>query len=91
VSAEGGFTSTAIERRYDQFVADNWGEIDIPRLCEVMWNAGARAAIESSREFSGIGPTLAEIEGRLQRLEQLWRSFGETEAASAYWRTNAGT
>jgi len=85
------FTSPAIERRYDQFVADNWGEIDIPRLCEVMWNAGARAAIESSREFSDIGPKLARIEERVQMLEKLWRSFGETEAASAYWRTNAGT
>jgi len=88
VSGEGGFTSTAIERRYAQFLADNWGEIDIPRLCEVMWNAGARAAIESSREFSDIGPTLGRLESRVRKLEQLWRSFGESEAGSAYWRSN---
>jgi hypothetical protein len=86
---EAGFTSAVIERRYNQYLADNWGEVDIPRLCEVMWNAGARAAIESSREFSDIGPMMGRIEARLQRLERLWHSFAEHEVedGSPLWRT----
>jgi hypothetical protein len=75
----------AVERRYREFVQSSWGELDIPRLCEVMWNAGGRAALDASREFSDIGPTLSGIDQRVHRLLEMWRRMAaDDEQQRAY-------
>ena len=68
MTTDTGFTYPEIEKRYRQYMADMHGELDIPRLCEVMWFAGGRHALAASVEFADIVPMLRQIETKAARL-----------------------
>lgn len=73
-----GFTQEAVRQRFNQYMADNHGDLtDIPRLCEVMYSAGGRAAIAASTEVSDLVPLLQKIERRTARLRAIFEGFGE--------------
>jgi hypothetical protein len=75
----GGFTMPEVEKRYRQFVEETWGELDIPRLCEVMVSFGGRLTLDASREFSDIGPMLQRVDERVHRLLELWQRMAADE------------
>jgi len=62
VAVPGGFTRPQVEARYERYVREHFGEIDIPSLCEVMWSSGGREMKDTMVEFSDILP--------------MWREFG---------------
>jgi hypothetical protein len=73
-----GFMQPEVERRYAQYMADMHGDVsDLPRLCEVMWNAGGRHALMASREVADIVPLLGQLERRTARLRAIFESFAD--------------
>ena len=66
-----GFTDPEVEARYRRFLQDNWGEIDIPRLCEVFANFGGRRAVEAMVVFSDLPPLVRRIEQSCARIRSL--------------------
>lgn len=68
---EGAFVQAEVEKRYQQYLADHHGEVDVPRLCEVMWNAGGRQAIFAMTSFGDILPLISRIESRIVGLRSL--------------------
>ena len=66
-----GFTRDEIEQRYERYAREHHGEIDIPGLCETMWNSGERRAIEAMTEFSDLLPQVGRIELRVRAIRRL--------------------
>ncbi len=67
-----GFTQPQVERRYIQYLEDNHGDLsDLPRLCEVMANFGARCAMENMVIFSDIMPQLSRIEKQIRYIRSM--------------------
>ncbi len=60
-----------VEKRYQQYMQDCHGELDIERLCSVMWNAGGRHAIMAMTQFGDILPMIGRIESRIVNLRSL--------------------
>lgn len=61
----------AAEAAYKQYLTSNFGDLSNTReLAQVLFNAGARTAIQASVEFN-------DIEGRLSRLEQRTHALGQ--------------
>jgi hypothetical protein len=74
--AVSSFVQPAVERRYKQFLEDNHGDIThIERLCEVMFNAGARHAITAMTQMSDVIPLINRVEGRIVQLRELIESL----------------
>ena len=65
-----GFTNPEVEARYRRFLEDNRGEIDIPRLSEVMWNASGRVTLKATVQMSDLLPELWRMEQSLNRIER---------------------
>lgn len=75
------FTSPEAEKRYILYLQDHAGEIDIPRLAQVMFNAGGRNAIFSMSQLADILPMINRIEGRIVQLRSLLESLTQDDAA----------
>jgi hypothetical protein len=71
VGAEPAFVRPQVERRYQQYLADEHGHVDLGLLCEVMWSAGGREAIQEMTRFGDILPLTARIHDRLLAVESL--------------------
>ncbi len=78
--ADDGWTLPYVQQRYEQFAKEHHGEIDIARLCEVMYCAGGRSAVQAMTEVSDISSWLARIESRVARLHQLLEDFSSDES-----------
>lgn len=92
VVVPGGFTRPQVEARYEQYVREHFGEIDIPSLCEVMWSAGGREMKDALVEFSNMLPMLRDFEKRCARLETVLRGvleLGHDERAYTWALSNA--
>jgi hypothetical protein len=88
----GGFTRAQVAARYEQYVREHFGELDIPSLCEVMWSAGGREMKDTMVEFSDMLPMLRDFEKRCARLEAVLRGvleLGHDERAYAWAMSNA--
>ncbi len=71
-AVESRFRQPEVERRFQQYMEDHGGDVtDLPRICEVFWNAGGRSAIAAMAEMSDILPLLGRIESRLVKLRSL--------------------
>lgn len=76
---ETGWVQPEVEKRYLQFLQDHHGEIDIPRLCNVMWNAGGRQAVYAMTQFADILPMIGRIESRVVSLRALLESMTQDD------------
>ena len=70
-----GFTRAEVQARYERYAREHHGEIDMPGLCETMWNAGERHAIQAMTEFSDILPRISHIEVRVHAIRRLLLSI----------------
>lgn len=50
---------------YEKFMRDHHGEIELPLLCETMWNAGAQQAVRAMMSFSDVPDLLGRLEDRM--------------------------
>ncbi len=92
VAVPGGFTRAQVAARYEQYVREHFGEINIPSLCEVMWSAGGREMKDALVEFSDMLPMLRDFEKRCARLEAVLRGvldLGHDERAYTWAMSNA--
>jgi hypothetical protein len=94
IAVPGGFTRAQVGARYEQYVREHFGELDIPSLCEVMWSSGGREMKDALVEFSDMLPMLRDFEKRCARLEAVLRGvleLGHDERAYAWAMSNATT
>lgn len=92
VTVPSGFTRPQVEARYEQYVRDHFGDIDIPSLCEVMWSAGGREMKDTLVEFSDILPMLRDMKRRFTHLETVMQGvldLGHEERAYEWAISNA--
>jgi hypothetical protein len=64
-----------VDKRYKRYVLEHHGEIDTLHLCEVMFNAGERNAIERMVRFTEVPVLLREAQRQLRDLTALVRSL----------------
>lgn len=77
---ETGWVQPEVEKRYLQYMQDHHGEIDIPRLCTTMWNAGGRHMVFTMTQFADVLPMMGRIEGRIVSLRALIESVTQEDA-----------
>lgn len=66
----------AAETAYKQYLTSNFGDLSNTReLAQVLFNAGARTAIQASVEFNDLAPRLERYEQRVHALRELFESF----------------
>ena len=72
---ERSFSRPEIQQRYELYARTHHGEIDIVNLCETMFNAGERNAIQAMTEFSDILPRVSRIEERIAAIHRLLQAI----------------
>jgi hypothetical protein len=80
---ETGWTKEAVRRRYERYMQDHHGELDVANLCETMANWGANRMFQSMVTFSDIGPQLGRLEHRLAEMRAVVESMSELDESEA--------
>jgi hypothetical protein len=76
---QSSFSRPEVQERYERYVRETHGEIDVPRLAETMFNAGERHAIRVMVEFGDILPRISRIEERVMAVHRLLVAIRESE------------
>jgi hypothetical protein len=54
-----------VQKLYDRWIADHYGEIDMELLCTSMYNAGARNTVTAMVAFGDLSNQLNRMETRV--------------------------
>ena len=66
-----GWTNPVVQARYEAYLRDHYGELDIPNLCETIAQWSSNRTVEALVTFSDIGPQLGRLEMRLNAMHRL--------------------